>query len=582
MKLFSKIRYRHKVATVIFLFILLPFLALSMFIAKKSWDEKVNTILEQNKSELRIGVEAVNTLFLYGLQKLTFINNNSMFAAYLDKGDFSDFVNNMTVYNNMKRTIDALFIDNSEISFVIYPVNEDVNNGEYIEKLERLEKRLSKDESGILQQLLSLDWDKQLWLYEKEESAGDSYTSLGYIRCYKKMQSMGKTLAITQMSINTSKVLKCIEGNFPEGSYIVFKPDEQMDTVVIQKDHSSVDAHGWRIVADAQRRSEDYYPIEMKLNYSSGTFTVFIPRAHIFTELRSFLFFTFFLVVTSIFTLFLIVELASYLITRRLSRLIDRSNTNIENMSGWATLDRHSREDDLGMMEGKFYDMLDKIHEFYKRNMEHENEKKSLELELLQSRINPHFLYNTLSTMKWNCNNPKMENIIDAMVSYYRLALNKGDMIVKISYEMKLVEEFLKIQKYTYESDFVYVFDVDEEVKDFPTIRNLLQPVVENAVLHGINGLESGGRINLSGKLNGDIVTLTVSDNGVGMKEEKVQQLLDGEYKSKLGGYGIKSVQKRINLFYGVDSALDITSVPDEGTTVVITIPAGYPGKPMM
>jgi sensor histidine kinase YesM len=341
-----------------------------------------------------------------------------------------------------------------------------------------------------------------------------------------------------------------------------------------------IDGQGWSAVSDTSKlNTGNYYPIEMKLNYSPGVFTLFIPRSHIMSTLSGFLLISVLVTVLSIFILFLIVELASYLITRRLSRLVDRVNMNIENTNTAYDSDRRSTEDDLGRMEDKIYDMLDKIREFYKSMLEHENEKKTFELELLQSRINPHFLYNTLSTMKWNCKNEKMADIIDSMVLYYRLALNKGDTIIKISHEMKLVEEYLKIQKYTYESDFIYIFDVDDDVMESLTIRHLLQPVVENALLHGINGLDSGGVIKLSGKLKDGIITLTVSDNGVGMPEETVQQLLYGEYKSKMGGYGIKNVQRRINLFYGPDFALNITSVLKKGTTIEIAVPAVYREK---
>lgn len=580
MHMFSKIKYRHKVATVIFLFILLPFLILSTFIVKKTWDDKVESILEQNKSEMRIGVEAINTLFLSGLQKLTFINNNSMITAYLNKGDFSDFVNNMAVYNNLERTVDALVIDSPDIGFVIYPLNEDIYNGDYIEKLENLGKKLGNDETGIMQQLLSLDWNEYLWRYEKEKRQGDPDNSIGYLCCYKKMQLLDKTLAITEMRIKVSKVLGSIKGTFPEGSHIVYKPDGFKNFIVMKNTNVDIESQVWRITSSIPEINDgNYYPLEIKLNYSLGAITMFIPHSFIMSTFPSFLLISVLETVFSIFILFLIVELASYLITKRLSRLIDRVNMNIENTNTTSNSNRRSNEDDLGRMEDKFYDMLDKIREYYKSMLEHENEKKTFELELLQSRINPHFLYNTLSTMKWNCKNEKMADIIDSMVQYYRLALNKGDTIIKISHEMKLVEEYLKIQKYTYESDFIYIFDVDVEVMESLTIMHLLQPVVENALLHGINGLDSGGVITLSGKLKDGIITLTVSDNGVGMQSETVQQLLYGEYKSKMGGYGIKNVKRRIKLFFGQDFDLNITSVPNKGTTAIIAIPAVYKDK---
>jgi sensor histidine kinase YesM len=445
--------------------------------------------------------------------------------------------------------------------------------------MERLKMQFGKDEPEMMQRLLSLDWDENLWRYEKDEEVGgvkDSEKRKDYIRCYKKMQSIDQTLAITQMSISISKVLKCIDGEFPDGSFIVFKPDDSTNKI-IKEVHSGMEAKGWSAASPALKlTNENYYSIEMKLNYSSGTVTLFIPRILMVKDLRSFLLIRLFIVLMSILTLFFIVVVASYLITKRLTKLIDRINENFENTNMWSAMDRQSQEDDLGKLEDKFYDMLEKVRDSYKRTMEYENDKKTFELELLQSRINPHFLYNTLSTMRWNCKSEKMARIIDSMVLYYRLALNKGDMIVKISHEMKLIEEYLKIQKYTYESDFTYIFEADENVKDLLTIRHLLQPIVENAVLHGINGLESGGVIRISVKSTGEAITLSVSDNGVGMSEETVNQLLYGEYKGKIGGYGIKNVQKRLNLFYGPNTSLQITSSRDKGTTTLITIPSSY------
>lgn len=297
--------------------------------------------------------------------------------------------------------IDALVLDSTKMGFVIYPVNRDVYNGGYIEKLEQLKTRLVRDDPGLMEQIEALGWDKQLWRYEKEKRAGDTFNDLGYICCYKKMQRLNKILAITEMHISMSKVLGSIKGSFPEGSHILYKPDERSDLMIVQNVGTASDGPDWNVVSDAANLTVgDDYPNDMKLNYSPGMLT-----------------------------------------------------TDIVNPTAIPDSERHASEDDLGMMEDKFYDMLEKIRVHYVSMLEHENEKKTFELELLQSRINPHFLYNTLSTMKWNCKNEKMADIIDSMVHYYRLALNKGDTIIKISHEMMLVAEYLKIQKYTYKSD---------------------------------------------------------------------------------------------------------------------------------
>ncbi len=579
-RLSSRIAYRHKVAVLIFVFVLMPFLLVSLLFGRKAWNDRVHDILDQNRSELRLGVEAANTMLFSSLQKLYFINTNSMVTSYLDKGEFDDLVYNFNVYNNIARTIDALVAGDAKTGFVIYPTDERAYNGEYIEKLERLETRLGTDDARFMEELQSLDWEKQLWRYEREKRAGDSFNTLGYLCCYKKMQLLNKTLAITELHIDTDRILACIGGEFPAGSRIVYRPDES-GNLVVGNVRAPREEPAWAVVSEAAGpATPEYFPIELKLAYSTGAFTLLVPRDHIRSKLPVFLLVSILVVLVSGALLFSIVELASYLITRRLSRLIDSVNAADEAPGGAPDPGMRRSDDDIGRLEDRFVSMLNKIREGYERVLEHEKERKTHELELLQSQINPHFLYNTLSTLKWNCKDGKMAAVIDSMVLYYRLALNRGDTVVKVSEEMKLVEEYLKIQRYTYESDFAFTFDVDERVMESLTIRHLLQPIVENALMHGIKGRDSGGMIELSGRLEEGIITFTVRDNGVGMPEERLRQLLCGEYRSSMGGYGIRNVKRRISLFYGPQSAFTLSSEPGKGTTAVITVPVRWtPGS---
>jgi signal transduction histidine kinase len=572
----SRIAYRHKVAVLIYVFVLLPFLVVSLLVVRKAWNDRVHDILEQNRSALRLGVEAVDTMLYAGLQKLFFINTNSLVTSYLDKGGFDDLAYDFTVYTSIERTIDALLAGNPKMGFVIYPTDERAYNGEYVEKLERLRSRLGTDDARLMEELLSLNWEKQLWRYQGEQRAGDSFNTLGYLCCYKKMQLLNKTLAITELHIDASSILAYIRGEFPVGSRIVYRPDESGNRIVGES-RSPSEEPAWTAVSGAvEPGGAGFFAIAMELQYSTGAFTLLIPRDHIRSKLPVFLLVSILVVFVSGALLFSIVELASFLITRRLSRLIDSVNAADEAPSESPIPGVRRDGDDIGRLEDRFESMLRKIREGYERVLEHENERKTHELELLQSRINPHFLYNTLSTLKWNCKDGKMAAVIDSMVLYYRLALNRGDAVVKVSEEMKLVEEYLKIQRYTYESDFGFTFDVDERVMESLTIRHLLQPIVENALMHGIKGRDSGGMIELSGRLREGTITFTVKDNGVGMPEETLQQLLSGEYRSSMGGYGIRNVKRRISLFYGPRSAFTLESEPGRGTTAVITVPARW------
>lgn len=580
MKVFSKIRYRYKIALVISIFALLPSLVFGIFVVKRQWDDKVNTVLNESGNRLKSDTEAVNAILLSSMQKLVFINTNSSIVTYLKNGNYTDLTYTFTEYDYFKKQIQALSIGTPGISIMIYPLDNEAFNGYYIEKVDLLENRLKSKYPDFLKTLMALDWDGYLWLYEADDQDGSNLT--GTIHCFSKMQSIGKTVAITEFSINIKNVMKCIHGEYPPGSIIAYRPGNLADSVEVQCGELSKGDYQLTTDVDLHKQNAGkYYQIGLPLNYSPGAFTLFVARTYIESSLKGFFWVSIAEVVLVLAFLFFTIEVISYFLTRRLSKLIDSVNSDIGNIEigniDIRSSEDKSREDDIAKMEHKFYDMLGRIQNYYQSAITYENEKKSLELELLQSRINPHFLYNTLSAFRWNSNNSKMTEIIDSMVSYYRLALGKGDMIINIADETKLSEEYLKIQKYTYESDFEYFIDIQDEVKKSLIVKNLLQPLVENAVLHGILGMKSGGVIRLSGKCEDGAVLLEISDNGMGMAPETVKKLLEGEYKGQIGGYGIRNVQKRMSLFYGADSSLQIISEPKKGTTVVIKVPAMRP-----
>jgi signal transduction histidine kinase len=197
-------------------------------------------------------------------------------------------------------------------------------------------------------------------------------------------------------------------------------------------------------------------------------------------------------------------------------------------------------------------------------------ENKALELELLQSLINPHFLYNTLRGIKLTFRDKRLTEVIDALVRYYRIALNMGNNILTVALEIEMLRSYLEIQKFMYEAEINYEIDVNEEVRCCRMIKNLLQPVVENAVLHGIKQ-RPGERITISGGISGDDMFFSVTDNGTGMTPEKCSQILRGEHTA-LSGYGLYNIQRRIRLYYGENCGLDISSEPGLGTTVVLRL----------
>ncbi len=209
-------------------------------------------------------------------------------------------------------------------------------------------------------------------------------------------------------------------------------------------------------------------------------------------------------------------------------------------------------------------------------------EAKNAELLALQAQINPHFLYNTLDMINWsaiNNNVPEISDTVQTLSRFYKLSLSKGSNIIPIRNEIEHVKMYMEIQNMRFENIFDFQVQVDEEVYQYTTIKIILQPIVENSVLHGIlQKNDRSGLILITGYVSDGVITLKVQDNGVGIKPEKLKTILTHKSNtSSTHGYGVRNINERIKLFYGEQYGLEYISVPDKGTTVIIRIPAGIP-----
>lgn len=210
---------------------------------------------------------------------------------------------------------------------------------------------------------------------------------------------------------------------------------------------------------------------------------------------------------------------------------------------------------------------------------EHEEKRKS-EFDSLQAQINPHFLYNTLDIIVWQIENEKQSeavHTVTALARFFRLSLGKGKNIVTVKDEIDHVKNYLMIQHMRFKNKFDYEFDIAEDVLELPSLKLMLQPLVENAIYHGMEFMDGDGLIMVKAWREEDELYLSVADNGLGMTEDKVEMILTGKSSSGNGrgsGIGVKNVNERIKLYFGEVYGLTIDSEPDEGTTVIIHLPA--------
>ena len=230
-------------------------------------------------------------------------------------------------------------------------------------------------------------------------------------------------------------------------------------------------------------------------------------------------------------------------------------------------------EDEVGILINSFHNMMDEINRLIDEVYVNKIALKEYELKALQAQINPHFLYNTLSMMNWmaiRSNQMEISKVTLALSTFYRTALSKGEDVVTVENCIQNMQAYLEIQLTMHDNNFTVDWDIDPTIKNEKMPKLLLQPVVENAIEHGIDEKEDGDKkLFLSFRGNGDDVEITVRDNGMGMPQEKAETLVT--YQAK--GYGLKNVNDRIRILYGENYGIRIFSAPDEGTTVVMRFP---------
>ena len=222
--------------------------------------------------------------------------------------------------------------------------------------------------------------------------------------------------------------------------------------------------------------------------------------------------------------------------------------------------------------------MTARIRELIRNINEEHEQKRKLEMDTLQSQINPHFLYNTLDVIVWMIENQKPKEAARAVVmlaKFFRISLSKGKNVITVKEEFEHVKSYLYIQNLKYKNQFTYPIEMEEGTETLTTLKLVLQPLVENSIAHGIIHMEDEGEIWITSHLEGEDLLMCVRDNGWGMTEDKVQSLLAGEAKAEGGhsGIGVKNVNQRIRLYYGENYGLFIESEPDEGTSVTVRIP---------
>ena len=236
-------------------------------------------------------------------------------------------------------------------------------------------------------------------------------------------------------------------------------------------------------------------------------------------------------------------------------------------------------EDEIGILSEEFNKMSEQIRQLVDQVYREQRAKRKSELAALQAQINPHFLYNTLnsvsSLIKMNCPDEAFI-MIQAIGTFYRTSLSDGKTLIPLEQEITNIENYIKIQKVRYGNKIEYEIDIENEILQEWIVKLTLQPLVENSIYHGIKEMRGKGIIRIKGWKEKNKVFIQVSDNGLGIPEEKLEELFSKDYREKGSAFGLFNIQQRLQIYFGKEYGLTVESKLSQGTKATVCIPVDF------
>jgi len=239
---------------------------------------------------------------------------------------------------------------------------------------------------------------------------------------------------------------------------------------------------------------------------------------------------------------------------------------------------RPGNNDEIGQLTRSFNYMLARMEGLLDDKFKLGREMKNLEVKALQAQINPHFLYNTLDLINWMSirnNVPEISGLVEALGRFYKLSLSRGEDIVSIGNEIEHVKTYVKIQNMRFNNNINLEINFPEELLGYSIVKIVLQPIVENAILHGIlEKDDEKGTIQIEGFLENNTIRINVKDDGIGMNDSRIREILSGESTLEPHGYGVHNINERLRLNYGNEYGLTFVSEEGKYTIATVRIPA--------
>lgn len=321
---------------------------------------------------------------------------------------------------------------------------------------------------------------------------------------------------------------------------------------------------------------ERYLAVSQNMKEVGWSFISLVPVSEVYGKLSRIRQLLFWIGIVTILIILFFGFYMNRLIYVPMNKLIETMNQN--RTGGPVTCGVAGQKDEFGEIAANFNELIIQQYDLNRKLIQQEGLTKNAEIRFLQSQINPHFLYNILDTIHWMARmgeNEAVEKTTLALSRFYRSSLNNGREIIPLKESLQMVLSYFEIQKVRFHNRIELIVEIEESIEGVLVPKRIFQPLMENAINHGIAGCERRGILMISGVDLGEEVKLIVEDNGVGLPEESVdkinREIEAGDFDTP-GNYALKNLNSQIKILYGPEYGLKLESSPGRGTTVTVTI----------
>ncbi|WP_018933935.1 sensor histidine kinase [Gracilibacillus lacisalsi] len=555
---------QHQLIVFVLLAVLIPISLLGTIsyftanhLAKQRATESAQSSLDQLEKSLEFIVNDVDNMSV-------FLIGNEDVQQYL-KTEKNTVQQRWNIYGFLSNlTYSKSYIAN----ILIEPLNKNQN----ISTLSTLSSNTEYSVNHKQNVIKSFRYENDVITLHRPIRSTDDYQLIGYLNIYLDQQVM-------------EKYIQAVDLEWGGTTYLL-----KDDILLAAGNRSNTDVH---LKDLSQRLKANQNPLTTKMEGMENTIISskvpevdwalisVIPTKKFTAENRKFLQLTLLAIIIAILLVTALVLFFVRKVIGPLSKLTEVIQTS-DPTAGLKLVSLHS-SDEIGLLLDSYNKLNKRIYHLLDQIKRNEARKREIDLQALQAQINPHFLYNTLASIHWMAlvnHDIKISRMVSALSNFLRYSLNKGNEYCTIKQELEHLDNYVRIQQLRYPNLFQLNIDIPKEVEEYYMLKLVLQPLIENSIIHGLLPNENKqGKIDITGCWEQDSLCIHVHDNGIGMSKEKLKELnewflIDEKLEEVVGtSYGLRNVNLRLSMHYGSTSRLTMNSEKNKGTTISFVVP---------